>query len=769
MSSRDNLWLRLARRKVPQTIIMYLGLCFGLFQIMQWSVRTYYLSPHWEAIFLIIAFLLIPSIFVLTYFHDDEKATGSKVKRFTLPVNLVILAAILMLGFRGKDLGRIADRVSASDSEGQQVERVIPKNEYRKRVATFFFDNKSGDVLSDWLEVGVPFLIERDLSQDPFMTMTNSFQFVPSLRDEGFANARDVPLPVMAKIASAAGSDFFVTGDISQSSGNYDVNVRLYDTATVIEKSNHAFTGTDVFQLTDQISRALKSDLGIPESHINATRDLPVAEITTASTEAFSHLVASMLSFQIDNNLDEAVMQVDQAVAADASFAFARFYSFVLTSYQANMQKAMAQLMEIPKYDYRLMDREKFVVAANRYFLQGDIARAAQTGEQWAKLYPEDPQALTLLTQIYTLQDDKVRAAATIEKSLDLDPKAVPMYYQLLALRRGMGDYDAALEVLDRLQEIDPQSMDGKLKRAGVLTLLRRFDEAEANLDEILLLDPTNIPAIVSMADLLERRGEFGRAIAVLNNAMSESLPAPRLAELFGSRSDLHVSLAQYEDAADDLDEATRLRLTSFPEFQVYSSQGERISIYAYANRVERGKEIVELIESFGTSEADYSTINYHSTRGALALATGDLALARESLTAISSIAQQYGMETVARSIRAPMAYLLEEEGNYDEALSLLTEFHTDNPSRLRTKRRLGQLHRKLGNLSRATELLEDFMEDYTADARAYLELALTHEAAGNIDEAQKYARACREVWTNPTQSFYRVVELGELEGRLGI
>ncbi len=72
--------------------------------------------------------------------------------------------------FQGRDLGATTTTVNIVDEEGQQIERLIPKSEFRKKVAVFSLENESGNSELDWLIHSLPDMVRYDLSQDIYPT-----------------------------------------------------------------------------------------------------------------------------------------------------------------------------------------------------------------------------------------------------------------------------------------------------------------------------------------------------------------------------------------------------------------------------------------------------------------------------------------------------------------------------------------------------------------------------------------------------------------------
>jgi hypothetical protein len=105
-----------------------------------------------------------------------------------VPVNVAAAALILWLGFGGKDLGAATKSVVVEDEDGNRVERVVPKSEFRKRFALFFFDNASGQADLDWLQYGLPLAIDLDLEQDLFVQTATPDEKMEEIREAGYAS-----------------------------------------------------------------------------------------------------------------------------------------------------------------------------------------------------------------------------------------------------------------------------------------------------------------------------------------------------------------------------------------------------------------------------------------------------------------------------------------------------------------------------------------------------------------------------------------------------
>ena len=174
----------LLKRRVPQILGIYLGISWAIVEAVGFAVDRYLLSSHLVDLCVVILLALIPSVTLLAYFHgtpgQDEWTLPEKLG---IPTNLLVCAGLVAFLFSGKDLGAATMTVTVEDEEGQTVERVIPKSEFRKKVVLFPFENASGDSALDWLQYGMPLGVWVDLRQDMFMSATEGLSFNEQMKE----------------------------------------------------------------------------------------------------------------------------------------------------------------------------------------------------------------------------------------------------------------------------------------------------------------------------------------------------------------------------------------------------------------------------------------------------------------------------------------------------------------------------------------------------------------------------------------------------------
>jgi hypothetical protein len=208
----------LFRRRVPQILGVYLAAGWAVLEFTDFLVNRFVLSPHLIDFSMLAWVLLVPSVLMLAWYHGAPgRDKWTKFEKLGIPANLVVAAALLGAVFGGRDLGAATESVTVEDETGETVERTVPKGEFRKNIASFYFDNVSGDTALDWLQYGIPLTLQSDLAQDIFIGVRTAGDTRTRLREEGLADGLGVPLPLKRQIASQLHVAHFIAGDVTPS------------------------------------------------------------------------------------------------------------------------------------------------------------------------------------------------------------------------------------------------------------------------------------------------------------------------------------------------------------------------------------------------------------------------------------------------------------------------------------------------------------------------------------------------------------------------
>jgi len=128
----------------------YLMLIAIVFMSLSFLVDRLVLSPHLPSFGFVALLSLIPTAAIVAFMRSPASRTNhSWLKKYGIPANIGGSALLLVLMFGTKDLGAATTSVVVEDEDGNAIERVVPKSEFRKRVALFTFSNETGDSTND--------------------------------------------------------------------------------------------------------------------------------------------------------------------------------------------------------------------------------------------------------------------------------------------------------------------------------------------------------------------------------------------------------------------------------------------------------------------------------------------------------------------------------------------------------------------------------------------------------------------------------------------
>ncbi|NOR54373.1 MAG: protein kinase, partial [Candidatus Aminicenantes bacterium] len=546
----------LLRRRVPQILGIYLAGHFVIIKLMEWLVRRYPLSPHLPVFSLVVLSSIIPTILLLAYFHGRPgRYPWGWIEKIGIPVNLLVSAGLLLVLFQGKDLGATTKSISYTDEEGQTIERLIPKSEFRKKIAFFFFDNESGDSNLDWLQYGIPELVAYDLSQDIYLEITPGYIFYEKIKEKGFPKAVQVPLTLQKKITDDLHKEYFVTGSVAGQSGQILVNVSLYDTKTGKPIVKNSFSGKDVFNLVDDISVQLKNDLEIPAYHIEKTEDLPVAEIFTKSIPALKAFVSASNILVFDRNWEGSIKLIEQAVKEDPAFTVG-YLNLQLLYAMSNQGEKRAQVFQpLMQHLYKLPERMQFAVKHDYYYLiKQDPDKAFAVVKMWIELYPEDISGHAVLALLYLFRNKPDEAISVYKRILELDPEQYDILRTIGSEYKETGEFEEALKYYQQYADQFPSDARSFTAIGGLYKTLGDYEQAKSYYEKALLIEPDQISILLILADIESELGNFKQALEQNQDALKISKTPQDRVNVYNSLISFHELKGQMSKSLEYID-----------------------------------------------------------------------------------------------------------------------------------------------------------------------------------------------------------------------
>ena len=335
-------------------------------------------------------------------------ASGNgKIWKILLAAAVVIIAGLVAFSFYQRS------------REGTTANGGAPLTE-KDTVVLADFDNKTGDpVFDDALKQA----LAVQLGQSPFLNILSERKVEETLRLMGRPTTEKISRDVARELCIRTGSKAIVLGSISNLGGQYVLGLNAVGCSsgdTLAEEQEQAATKGDVLKALGTAASTLRGKLG--ESLATVQKfDVPV-EATTPSLEALKAYSMGITTGRTKGDA-EAIPFMKRAIELDPNFAMA--YVGLGVEYSNLGQASLAAEYARKAYDLRerVSDREKYRISAFYFqYVTGEVEKATEAYELWAKTYPRDMVPHTNLGVIYSALGQYDKAATETEESQRMEP-----------------------------------------------------------------------------------------------------------------------------------------------------------------------------------------------------------------------------------------------------------------------------------------------------------------------------------------------------------
>ncbi len=757
----------LMARRVPHILGLYLAAGWGVLEFTDWVVNRYVLSPHFTDLALVAWALMIPTVLMLAYFHGrpgrDEWATLEKIG---IPINILLALLVLYTAFSGKELGAATTEITVVDEEGREVERVVPKEAFRKRFALFYFDNESGDTALDWLQFAIPLAMQDDLLQDMFIDVRSNILFNERLEEAGYPEGIDLPLTLRRELAEELHLAHFVSGTLQGSADSLQLEVSLYDVDRGKLIKERSYTGANLFELADNASLQLRRDLEIPEQHIEESRDLPVAEMLTGSTEAFRHLVDGWRALESER-WQESATSLEAAINEDPRFSYANLLLFQVSILRGDSERAKLAIESAMEHSYKLPERYQFAMKAAYYrVVKQDIEKTLAVAGTHAELFPEDIAAHSLLLLLHNSRGEHEKAIAAAQRILELDPGEHEVLRVLGALHEQVGDLDAAVDYYEQYADRAPGNPQAFNDLGDVSRLKGDHARAKEYYERVLVLEPGDTEALIDLARTATAIGDFQSAEANLAEALDAAATPSQTFQVQAARQAYSQRRGRIGEAVENMERAWAAAERALPPLGTFQRKLDDVTLYVTAGRTDTARALLAEIRSQLSPPLD------------LFLALGELELAIElenpadlelALVAMDSLISGLGLEIFMPRAVYGRGRLLELRGELEEAIVAYERALELRPSHFGWQLDIGRCYRRLGQYDKAIDHLQRGLNVEPYAPRTNLELARVYKEMGRDREAAEHLDRALKTWENADSSYEPAREARALRSELKV
>ena len=382
---------------------------------------------------------------------DGRRARKRNLVNYGIPSAGFLALLIIALVFNPFNLLRAPERSSAGEQNS---------------IAVMYFENipdpKDGGHTGEML---VNLLI-TSLSQVKNLDVISRERLYDIQKELTHSDVRSIDPSIATRIALHANVKTMLFGTILQESPGIAVTSRLVDVQTgkVLGSERLAgFSSDRIFALVDSLSSLVRTDLNLPG--LLAAGAKPVAEVTTASPEAYRSYVAGVDLLAKYYN-QEARAAFTRAIELDRDFAMAYYQFWIADPLLISMNNSREALAKAWELRNRVTERERLQIeAAYAMRFRNEFEGAAALLEQLLQKYPHETGAAIQLEGIYSRLGEYEREGEMLARALAANPLEKELWNTQAYLLARSGRRQEALFSVDRYLSLgagEPNPYDSK-------------------------------------------------------------------------------------------------------------------------------------------------------------------------------------------------------------------------------------------------------------------------------------------------------------------
>ena len=298
------------------------------------------------------------------------------------------------------------------------------------------------------------------LGQSPFLNIFPEERVRESLRFMGRSPDDRLTRDVAREICERQGLKAMLIGTISTLGSHYVITLEAMNAHTgdsIAREQVEVGSKEQVLASLGKAASELRSKLGESLSSIKKF-EVPVEQATTSSLEALK-AYAMGNEERTKGNQTESIAFYKRAIEIDPNFAMA--YARLAVSYGNQIQLELAQQYVQKAFDLRdrVSERERLYIS-EKYcnYITGEIDKAVEVLQTWARLYPNDfipHNNLSLNYRFLGHYDDALREAL---EAVRLGPNNTSARDNLIGSFMGLGRFDEAEQASKDLASLHPDA-----------------------------------------------------------------------------------------------------------------------------------------------------------------------------------------------------------------------------------------------------------------------------------------------------------------------
>lgn len=618
------------------------------------------------------------------------------------------------------------------------------KGKDRKDVTIMFFDNESGDSTLNWLQYGVSSLIVYDLGPDQYILTYTPEDYIDELKKAGYPMLIKMPLSLIQNILKNNKIPYFIAGRLVKTGIIYTINTTLYETKRCQIISCNKYSGSDIFNLVDQISMDIKRDLDFSKEQSEEANDLPVSEITTKSMSAYRLYTLGRNAIMLNNDYKQGIKLFEKAVEIDSSFAYA-FWSLYDSYVKVNEKaKALKALTITMKHIYKFPDDDQYSVKYV-YYQNNEPSKRYELCQSWIEQYPNNPAAHAQMGWACHNRGEYNLAIDHFKRAYDLDPHMDYCLRWLGGCYRDRGNYNKALIYYKQYLEKNKTQASPLIDIAEVYQEIGDYDNARKYYKKAELLEPENMNIKVFKAKIECKIGNMLAASDQLSETLKDAKTPEDSSEVYFGLMQYYIKKGQIQKMIENREKYFALlsKLLNPAEinqrklwyFEYYALAGDKEAAFKLLKAIEKDLQFMDRVI--------YLWKNYMD----IYIEMEDTDNAEKSLKQLDECMINNKSENQRSASIIGLAKIYELRKNYSEAIKYYQQDLKKYPGNIEDNVGIGKCYRLMGDLKNAEKYIKKTIKITAFDPDFNYEMALVYADMGKKDKAIFHLKRSLEVW----------------------
>ncbi len=763
-SANKSLFSGLWERRLPQFFATYIGVCWGILQFLNFATNRYGLEDSYIDKFLIFVTVLIPAVLIYIYNHGKPgKDSWTKLEKFFIPDNFIVAAALAFVISGPQAASAAPTAVEITTDDGNQITRMVPAQSQIRQLVVFPFKISEGG--EDWVRFGLPHLMKKDLEQDMRISVRDAGTLEYYYNSHEYEIDDDLPFSIKLKIAQKTMLDYFVTGNVQQADGQWQVDINVNETSSGDTFFKQTFSSPDLYELTDNITTALSKQLFLKDSDSEFSNftDLPASDLITTNQEALKTYIKANHLFYFEEEYAKAAELFQSAISLDDKSAELKAMASACLKSLGDIESAKKLISESLKQSKTLPERQQFDIKKTYWVYDNKLDNALALMKNWIKLYPSDFDPHQQLFRIYKM-------TYQLRKAKDIGLTAIKNGHKNRILKSMVDlciqneEFDEAESYLMEYHLAYPELVKEDTRMADIYIKKGNYDKAIELYNQHLIDDPENGDLQAELAKAYFISGEFEKSELTFERALEYSVQAPDSAAIYKSQLELFSTLGQKYKVIELSDKWLDCLRSFLPETSVATQTmgglgyygivgaGDYIRSY-YGTLVQQMPQMAPVLDCvsnfiiylFGNNAVEFRKIYKGECNPMVLQGTPNL-------------------ENMASG------FLNSMEGNHQAAIKdIETYIENSGAGGNELGYLLAKEYRLLGKADKGIWICKDYLETSPNNTSHLFELAMSQTASMDLEGAKETYKKLQKLWNKAEPGFIYYDDYIALGKQLGI